>query len=128
MSKVLLRSVFLLCVFALLSAFHPVPSAMASQPQDILQELNGTAWKNSTANEKLAFLYGSTAVVGIEHTVAKQENRKPSVFAAEWSRALSDKSLEQLMAAIDTWYLANPGQESRNVFDVIWYELIQPRK
>ena len=129
MFKIVVRGVFLMVAAVLLTSFQPTPALAKSDSDSAKQSLRitGQGWKATSENEKLAFLYGATGVIAIEHIIADEENRKPSVFAIGWENALGDKSLRQLMNEIDAWYAKNPGQEQRNLFDVLWYEFIQPR-
>lgn len=127
MFKCCVRGVFLMIAAVLLTSFQPAPALANSDPAKQSMRVNGREWKLSSDNEKLAFLYGVTGVIAIEHVIANEEKRKPSVFAIGWENALGAKSLQELKAEIDVWYAQNPGQEQRNLFDVLWYEFIQPR-
>jgi hypothetical protein len=39
-------------------------------------------------------------------------------------KALDGMTLRQIMAAVDAYYTANPDQQQRPVFEVIWFELV----
>ena len=99
------------------------PAAAAPVSPD---ELTGAQWKLSTNTEKLAFLYGASNIVAIEHLVAEKQGNPPSPFVSAWLRTFGDSSWTQIQKLLDDWYAEHPGEVERPVFDVLWYEFMAP--
>ncbi len=89
-------------------------------------ELTGTLWQESTQNEKMALIYGMASVIAIEQTIADRQKAKPTPFVACWIKAFGNTSPKAIVEKIDSWYAAHPGEQEREVFNVLWYELIVP--
>ncbi|NJM13648.1 MAG: hypothetical protein HC889_18925 [Synechococcaceae cyanobacterium SM1_2_3] len=49
---------------------------------------------------------------------------KHRTTVARMVKALDGMTLRQIMAAVDAYYTANPDQQQRPVFEVIWFELV----
>ena len=114
--KHMLGALCLVCVLAM-------PAGAAAPRMD----LTGQQWDQSSAAEKLSFLYGASSVVAIEKAVAEKSGEKPTVFVSRWMTAFQGKTMSQIKQELDAWYAAHPAEKNRHVFDVIWYELIAPR-
>ena len=111
-----------LCMALLLcAAAIPAPLALAS-PAD----LTGVQWKLSNASEKLAFLYGVSSTVAIEHLVAEKQGVADSPFVKAWMTAFGDASWKEIQKCLDEWYAAHPDESERSVFEVLWYEFMAP--
>lgn len=89
-------------------------------------DLTGKQWLESTRNEKLAFLYGASSIVAIEHVLSEKTGEKPSVFVHTWMQALKDTHWSTLQEKLDAWYAAHPNNTNRQVFDVLWHEIMIP--
>ena len=88
--------------------------------------LTGKHWMAGDREGKLSFLYGASNVVALEQIGAEKTGKPASVFVQGWTNAFGNMTYPELMQKIDAWYEANPDKLDRNVFDVIWYELIVP--
>lgn len=88
--------------------------------------LSGQQWIASSHAEKLAFLYGASSLVAIEHTIEMKSGNKASVFVEKWLQAFGNDDLNDLCAKVDKWYASHPEDASRHVFDVLWYEFMAP--
>ncbi len=86
------------------------------------------AWKNSTQAEKYAFLLGLMSMVEMEKT---WQGEHPLPFKQSlipsWSAGLADLSFEQISATVDSYIVANPGNMKRQVLEVLWFQLVQPK-
>lgn len=96
--------------------------AMAEQAGN----LNGQQWAASSQGEKLAFLYGASSLVAIEHTIEMKSGDKASIFVEKWLQTFGKDDLTSLCAKIDKWYASHPEDADRHVFDVLWYEFMAP--
>ncbi len=135
----------LLCFAMIFSLLSMTPStAQATQePKAILNPLDaltGKVWMQSAQENKLALLYGVECSVAIEYIVtekflsAKNKNvtmddvtTEMSLFPMFWITVFENTTREHIAASIDAWYNANTGQLDRPVFDVLWYELMEPK-
>lgn len=89
-------------------------------------DLTGKQWMQSTENEKLAFLYGASSVIVIEHQLAQKKGSTPSVFVNTWMKSLKDTSWRDLQKKLDAWYAAHPQNLDRPLFDVLWSDVMLP--
>lgn len=89
-------------------------------------DFTGEEWKLSTTSEKLAFLYGVSSTVAIEHLVAERQGTEASPFVSAWMKAFGNESWTQIQKKLDNWYSAHPAELNRSVFDVLWYEFMAP--
>lgn len=105
------------------------PAALQAQTTTSPQaDLTGKNWLAGEKEGKLAFLYGASNVIAIEMIGAEKTGRPAPLFAQGWTEAFRNTTYPQLLEQIDAWYEANPDQLNRNVFDVIWNELIVPAR
>ena len=115
---------FLKCIgIAVLLCGLAVPAlADTAKPADF----TGEEWRLSTTSEKLAFLYGVSSTVAIEHLVAERQGTEASPFVSAWMKAFGNESWTQIQKKLDSWYAAHPAELNRSVFDVLWYEFMAP--
>ncbi|MEG2140291.1 MAG: hypothetical protein RRY20_05835 [Bilophila sp.] len=127
-------SAALVCGLGLFAGAAPTPqkpikpvvsSAPAPAPNAGI-DVTGTQWGQSTKNEKLAFLYGASSIVAIEHLIAQKQGQPPSPFVSAWMAAFKDTRWMDLQGKLDAWYAAHPEQANRQVFDVLWFEFMTP--
>ena len=76
--------------------------------------LNGYAWMDSDNSNKLSFL------LGVETAIAM------SPFQQGWMAAFDNTPRQTIADRIDAFYVANPSQKNRHVFDVLWEQMIVP--
>lgn len=84
--------------------------------------VTGEHWTKSTPQERKAFLLGAATIIELEQEVqGATPPEKTSITV--WCKGLAPYSFDQMVAAIDQWYAANPDKVSRPVVEVMWYEL-----
>ncbi|MBR3880117.1 MAG: hypothetical protein IKJ34_00740 [Mailhella sp.] len=93
--------------------------------------LNGYVWEASAPQSKLDFLLGVECSLAMEAALKQvAEERGGTVelsrFANGWQIAFRDKARPDIVRQIDEFYVQNPEQKERHVFDVIWMEMVRP--
>ena len=96
-----------------------------------ISSLNGYVWEASAPQSRLDFLLGVECALAMESALAeaaqeKGESVSLSLFANGWQIAFHDTTRPELVRRIDEYYVQNPDQKNRHVFDVIWTEMIGP--
>ncbi len=129
-------------VLALVLACAPVRAAQVADGDVVqnnpVEQLTGNVWQKTSDTDKAAFLLGVESAITIEYFVntklaekAAKSGKKPvytlSPFEKGWMNAFKGVSRAEIIAQINQWFAANPGQLDRPVMSVIWYELIAPR-
>lgn len=89
-------------------------------------DVDGVVWMRSTEQEKIAFLFGAGSAVVLEYHLREKHSEQPSKFVKAWVDALRDVSWTEMVTRIDAYYKSNPTKSDRNVFSVIWHEIIVP--
>ena len=84
---------------------------------------NSKEWSTATEREKLAYLLGVMNMAMVEYQLSGP-SPKHRTTVARMIKALDGMTLRQIMAAVDSYYAANPDQQQRPVFEVIWFELV----
>lgn len=90
-------------------------------------DVDGKVWMNSTSQEKKAFLFGAGSALVIEFHLRDKHSELPSKFVRGWVEGLKNMSWTDLSNKIDAYYQQNPDKITRNVFDVIWHDIIAPK-
>ena len=88
--------------------------------------VTGEHWTKSTAQERKAFLIGAATIMELEQEV-QGAAPPPKTTIGVWCKGLSAYSFDEMAAAIDAWYAANPDKLARPVVEVMWYELAKPK-
>lgn len=84
-------------------------------------------WKNSTQNERYAFLTGLFSMLELEGAwQGKQALPISKSINRSWIQGLSGKTLQEVSAAIDQYYRDNPGAEDTPVVEVIGRIYVKP--
>ena len=96
-----------------------------------ISSLNGYVWEDSAPQSRLDFLLGVECALAMESALAeaaqeKGESVSLSLFANGWQIAFHDTTRPELVRRIDEYYVQNPDEKNRHVFDVIWTEMIGP--
>lgn len=126
---------------AAIASFMLATSALAADEQNAkngnpISQLTGSVWQQSKPENKRAVLFGIDTVIAIDQAVDAKMREKAgkkkipsalSIFEKNWMDAFKNTTREEIVAEVDKWYEANPGQMERPVMDVIWYEIIVPR-
>mgnify|MGYP003311698976 CR=1 FL=1 len=94
-------------------------------------ELDGYAWQSSAPQSKLDFLLGVECALAMEAALKQvAEERGGTVqlsrFANGWQIAFRDKARPDIVRQIDEFYVRQPDERGRHVFDVIWTEMVRP--
>ncbi|WP_300160819.1 hypothetical protein [Solidesulfovibrio sp.] len=98
--------------FAQKQADHPAP------------DVDGEIWMKSSDLEKKAFLYGAGSALVLEYHLRQKHGQDASRLVKGWVDGLKDMSWSDLSNHVDDYYRQNPDKMQRNVFDVIWHEVI----
>ena len=88
--------------------------------------VTGENWTQSTPRERKAFLIGAATIIELEQEV-QGATPPPKTTIGVWCKGLSAFNFEEMAAAIDAWYAANPDKLARPVVEVMWYELAKPK-
>ncbi len=84
-------------------------------------------WKDSTKQEKLAFLLGFATMLEIEK---EWQGEAPlpieQSINGSWVRGLTGQTLDQLAAALDLYVTEHPDQQDRNVVSVLGALYVRP--
>lgn len=89
-------------------------------------DVDGSVWMKSTEQEKRAFLFGASSAIVLEYHIRDKHSEAPSIFVKGWVEALKDMSWAHLADKIDAYYRKNPDKMNKQVFEVIWQEIIKP--
>ena len=115
------------------SAISPVSqtSSLREAENTPMAALDGYVWQSSAPQSKLDFLLGVECAMAMEaalRQVAEERGGKVELsrFANGWQIAFRDKSRPDIVRQIDEFYVRNPEQRGRHVFDVVWTEMIRP--
>jgi len=90
-------------------------------------DVDGVVWMRSTGQEKIAFLFGAGSAIVLEYHLREKHSEQPSKFVKSWVEALRDISWTEMVTQIDAYYKSNPDKSDRNVFAVIWHEIVLPK-
>lgn len=109
----------------------PVSATLAEAENTPMAALDGFVWQASAPQSKLDFLLGVECAMAMEAAikqVAESGGGKVELsrFANGWQVAFSDRSRPDIVRQIDEFYVRNPDQRNRHVFDVIWTEMVRP--
>jgi len=90
-------------------------------------DVDGQVWMHSKESVKRGFLLGAESALILEYHIRTKHSQAPSKFVRNWVEGLRDMTWQQIADKIDTYYRAHPDKMDRNVFDVIWHEIIAPK-
>ena len=125
---ILFLFVFSICV----SAVYFNASAEDTVQQTVensMPVLKGDQWLTMDDNAKIAFIWGAAHVVTIEEVIMeKYPDQKRDTFVTKIVEASSKSpmTMNQVVAAIDKFYVENPDKTSTPVMMVIWDTMIKP--
>jgi len=110
---------------ALLIAALVVPAQAADVPI-----VTGEHWTKASEAEKKAFLVGAANVISIEYELRRGDRRQRPGMIAALVTNLQPMTLSDISQAVDAYYMANPGQSSRSVIEVIVTDIakVKPSK
>ena len=87
---------------------------------------NGEKWTSATEREKLAYLHGIMNMAMAEYQLTGPAPKYRSLVP-KMVQAVDGVTLRHMMDSVDTYYKANPDQQKRSVFEVIWFEIVAPK-
>lgn len=107
------------------------PASLSSARNTPMAELDGFAWQASGPQSKLDFLLGVECALAMEAAlkqVAEERGGRVELsrFANGWQIAFRDKARPDMVRQIDEFYVRQPDERGRHVFDVIWTEMVRP--
>lgn len=105
------------------SAATQSAQAVMSAAKKELPFPNSKEWSTATEREKLAYVLGVMNMAMVEYQLSGP-SPKHRTTVARMVKALDGMTLRQITAAVDSYYTANPDQQQRPVFEVIWFELV----
>jgi len=119
--------VFTFLIVALLCA-GAVPGYAQHTTKHAAPDVDGEVWMKSSDLEKKAFLFGAGSALVLEYHLREKAKQEPSKLVVGWVDGLKDISWADLSNSIDAYYRANPSKMQRDVFDVIWHEIIAAKR
>ena len=93
-----------------------------------MQLLTGDVWQQALPNGKVAFVWGVCHVVTLEKALMKKlPSLKVENFSAKASEGLAGLKINDIVKAVDDFYVANPSELETPVVKVMWEKLIVPQ-
>lgn len=87
---------------------------------------NGENWTPATEREKMAYLLGIRDMAAAEYQLTGP-NPKHRTLVKRWIEALDGMTLRQIMETVDAYYKANPDKQQQTVFEVVWFQMVEPK-
>lgn len=106
-------------------AAEPAPAEAAPAKVD-LSFPDGRKWAPATEREKMAYLLGIRDMATAEYQLTGP-NPKHRTLVEKWVKALDGMTLQQIMETVDAYYKANPDKQQTTVFEVVWFQMIEPK-
>lgn len=98
-------------------------NAAASRPHVDLK-----AWKASSHEEKLAFLYGITTFLQLEREwQSKQPLPINQSIVGSWVRGFEGVSLRDMVSTVDAYIARNPDMLDKSVLEILGRTYIRPK-
>ena len=93
-----------------------------------MQLLTGDIWQQAPPDDKVAFVWGVCHVVTLENALMKKlPSLKVENFSAKAAEGLAGLKINDIVKAVDDYYVANPTKIETPVVQVIWDRLILPK-
>ena len=101
------------------------PAQLAAPAKQEWRIPTGERWSNATDTERGAYVLGilNMAMVEYQLTGPKPKHR---TTVPRLVKALDGMTVPRLAEKVNAYYQANPDQQKRAVFEVIWFELVAP--
>ena len=109
-------------------AAKPAESPPAQSATPAKQEwvfATGEHWSKATDTEKRAYVLGILNMAMVEYQLSGP-SPKHRTTVPRLVKALDGMTVSQLAEKVNAYYQANPDQQQRAVFEVIWFELVAP--
>lgn len=88
----------------------------------------GEDWTDSSREVKVAYIYGIANLMSAEYAIQTRSGGPlPDSRSAipRLYRGTASTSIDQVIAAVDGWYAANPDELGQDVLSVIWLTLVE---
>ena len=93
-----------------------------------MQLLTGDVWQQAAPDDKIAFVWGVCHVVTLEKALMqKLPSLKVDNFSAKAAEGLAGLKINDIVKAVDDFYVANPSKLETPVVKVMWEKLIVPQ-
>lgn len=110
-------------------AAKPTESQSATSTAPAKTELpfpDGEKWATAKEGEKLAYLLGIMNMALAEYQLTGP-SPKHRTIVPKMVKSLDGMTLRQMMGTVDAYYKANPDQQKKPIFEVIWFEIVAPK-
>lgn len=87
---------------------------------------DGADWTPATEREKLAYLLGLRDMAAVEYQLLGPKPKQRTAVK-KWVEALDGMTLRQIMEAVDAYYKAHPDKQQQPVFEVVWFQMVEPK-
>ncbi|MDL2227070.1 hypothetical protein LJB86_05395 [Deltaproteobacteria bacterium OttesenSCG-928-M10] len=88
-------------------------------------------WKDSTPNERYAFLIGFTTMLEAEKYWQNERHGQllplKDSLAGSWAKGFEGRTLKNLYDGIEKHIARNPADLGRPLAEVMWFKFVQPR-
>ncbi len=89
--------------------------------------LTGELWQKMDHDSKVAFIWGFGHAVTIEyHVMEKYPKLKRDSFVPKVVEGMANMPMNEVVAGIDKYYIANPDKIKDSVTKVMWVTMIKP--
>ena len=93
-----------------------------------MQLLTGDIWQQAPPDDKVAFVWGVCHVVTLEKALMqKLPSLKVENFSAKAAKGLAGLKINDIVKAVDDYYVENPTKLDTPVVKVMWDRLIMPQ-
>ncbi|MCB1770397.1 MAG: hypothetical protein KDJ31_11980 [Candidatus Competibacteraceae bacterium] len=75
----------------------------------------------------MAYLLGVLNMALVEYQLTGPNPKNPTMVE-KLVKSLKGVTLRQIMETVDAYYQANPDQQQRPIFEVIWFEMVEPKQ
>ena len=101
------------------------PAQSATPAKQEWQFATGEHWSKATDTERRAYVLGILNMAMVEYQLSGP-SPKHRTTVPRLVKALDGMTVSQLAEKVNAYYQANPDQQKRAVFEVIWFELVAP--
>ena len=101
------------------------PAQSATPAKQEWQFATGEHWSKATDTERRAYVLGILNMAMVEYQLSGPSPKHRTTIP-KLVKALDGMTVSQLAEKVNAYYQANPDQQKRAVFEVIWFELVAP--
>lgn len=91
--------------------------------------VNGEIWMESTQENKASYILGMANLLAIENTWQTRDGQPPSdeqTLIQDFWNACEHVTLDEMIAAVDAFYIQRPNERQLAVLNVIWVIYVEP--